>query len=65
MKRILAGIGRVLRAVAHGIAETIRFGAIPSAAAPRGGPGAQSSDLSANVAGLSREDDRSERDNNY
>jgi hypothetical protein len=51
LKRIYQTLKRAIRAIGHEIAETIRFGAIPSAAAPRGRP-AQTPPAAA-VAGIS------------
>ena len=50
MKRLMAMVGHLLRWIGHEIAATIRFGAIPSAAAPQGE--ARHTDAASTVAGL-------------
>lgn len=50
VSRLLSFARRALRAIGHEIAATIRFGAIPAAAAPRGRPAR--SDAAAVVAGM-------------
>jgi hypothetical protein len=50
VQRVLRVAGRIVRAIAREVAATIRFGAIPNAAAPRGRPARV--ETAAAIAGL-------------